>query len=789
MNLTGVLLEGSLKRDALGLLSFIGLSWILVPFQAYASLKALFEKKEGGWVRTPKSGRVTESLERFHLARLMPWELPRRKRGQSKPSSGTGRAAAAAVVVLTAAGIITVGALSIRAAATSGITAETDLAIPALLGTMVPLLVLVLGWLRLRRRLTAVILAFTLGLGTNVVFLANAVPVAAVTDNSSTFSFRNTTGFDGSNPDMVQNYTPSGAGATCPSTSGDRWRCAFTSDSFTTGQSLNSGTAQSTLYLRNNPVPKFRDMWWTACGPGCTNVAMYRPPNTKDGDVMLAFIAMNASKALTAPSGWTPITSATNGLQTSAYWKLASSGDAPGSSWLWTHSGNVSHAGAIVSYSGVDGATPIDTSATSTDASGTTHTAASVTTSATNAMVVIAQGLAANGTFTPAPGTTERTDVPYPGNSASLLTSDILRSSSGATGTFVATSSVSATGANITVALRAATGASCVVDIALNKVPATVTAPTLRASATGGSSGASAVINVPGGTQNGDLLIATVAHYTAAGRITGVPAGWTLLRSPYSEYQRAGSPTARMGLNVWWRIANNEPASYTWTGTTVGYIGGGIQAFSGASGTPPFEIDAGRSVDPSLSFPTQSITTTYPNDLVVATHAFEGSEVFTAPAGMAQGFDFHTQTAPSIFGVSIESAYVAQASAGATGSKTATVGGSADEGVTHILALQSADVTTIASGTATIAGNNTVTAVTTNLTISGAVTMATGDRLVLEITAPDQQANCNVQLSHDGASVQSRLVMTTIVPEGIAGLLLLGPGLPVALRWWKRRRP
>jgi cellulose synthase/poly-beta-1,6-N-acetylglucosamine synthase-like glycosyltransferase/DNA-binding NarL/FixJ family response regulator len=108
MNLTGVLLEGSLKRDALGLLSFIGLSWILVPFQAYASMKALFEKKEGGWVRTPKSGRVTESLERFHLARLMPWELPRRKRGQSKSSSGVGRLAAGGVVVHGAAGIITV---------------------------------------------------------------------------------------------------------------------------------------------------------------------------------------------------------------------------------------------------------------------------------------------------------------------------------------------------------------------------------------------------------------------------------------------------------------------------------------------------------------------------------------------------------------------------------------------------------------------------------------------------------------------------------------------------------
>src|SRR3989442_10339131 len=106
MNLTGVLLEGSLKRGALGVLSFIGLSWLLVPFQAYASVKALFEKKEGGWVRTPKSGHVTETLERFHLARLMPWELPRRKRGQSK-SSGTGRIAATAAVVLAAPRVIT----------------------------------------------------------------------------------------------------------------------------------------------------------------------------------------------------------------------------------------------------------------------------------------------------------------------------------------------------------------------------------------------------------------------------------------------------------------------------------------------------------------------------------------------------------------------------------------------------------------------------------------------------------------------------------------------------------
>ena len=106
-----------------------------------------------------------------------------------------GRLAAGGVVVLGAAGIITVGALSIRAAATSGATTENDLIVPAVIGTAVPLLVLALGWLRLRRRMTAIVLAFTLGLGTNVVYLAHAVPAAAVTDNSSVFTFRNTSSF------------------------------------------------------------------------------------------------------------------------------------------------------------------------------------------------------------------------------------------------------------------------------------------------------------------------------------------------------------------------------------------------------------------------------------------------------------------------------------------------------------------------------------------------------------------------------------------------------------------
>ncbi|MBI2862162.1 MAG: glycosyltransferase family 2 protein, partial [Chloroflexi bacterium] len=76
LNLAGLFLEGSIKRDSGGLFSFIALSYLLVPFQAYASLKGLFEREEGTWHRTLKSGRVTETLERFHLGKRFDWLLP-----------------------------------------------------------------------------------------------------------------------------------------------------------------------------------------------------------------------------------------------------------------------------------------------------------------------------------------------------------------------------------------------------------------------------------------------------------------------------------------------------------------------------------------------------------------------------------------------------------------------------------------------------------------------------------------------------------------------------------------
>ena len=60
MNTVGLFLEESEERDYMGVLSFITLSYLLVPFQGYAALKGFLEKEEGPWFRTPKTGRITD---------------------------------------------------------------------------------------------------------------------------------------------------------------------------------------------------------------------------------------------------------------------------------------------------------------------------------------------------------------------------------------------------------------------------------------------------------------------------------------------------------------------------------------------------------------------------------------------------------------------------------------------------------------------------------------------------------------------------------------------------------
>jgi len=79
VNTVGLFLEESEEKDYLGLLSFIALSYIMVPFQAYASIKGFLEKEEGPWFRTPKTGKITDIFTRGRFYRWVTGIIPGRR--------------------------------------------------------------------------------------------------------------------------------------------------------------------------------------------------------------------------------------------------------------------------------------------------------------------------------------------------------------------------------------------------------------------------------------------------------------------------------------------------------------------------------------------------------------------------------------------------------------------------------------------------------------------------------------------------------------------------------------
>lgn len=84
-------------------------------------------------------------------------------------------------------------------------------------------------------------------------------------------------------------------------------------------------------------------------------------------------------------------------------------------------------------------------------------------------------------------------------------------------------------------------------------------------------------ISVPGGTSDGDVMVAAVSCGVPA--ITG-PAGWT-----------AGpSPNANKGS--WYRVASNEPASYIWTPASSANMTGVIETLTGVDNVTPLDVAA-----------------------------------------------------------------------------------------------------------------------------------------------------------------------------------------------------
>jgi hypothetical protein len=327
-------------------------------------------------------------------------------------------------------------------------------------------------------------------------------------------------------------------------------------------------------------------------------------------------------------------------------------------------------------------------------------------------------------------------------------------------------------GATHQLTLKPSTTPSCTVTATVKKV----TPVTLRASTTGTvASGTNIVMNTPAGTQQNDLMLVAIGWTGSASPTT--PSGWQPITLATFD-----APTLQL-ITYRHNASSSEPASYTWTfGGTVGIVGW-EGSYIGADMASVQDVLAGNQFTSGTTHASGSLTTTQANDLIWAVYALNVNATFSTPAGMtAQGTVSGTGPTLAIFDAS-------QPTIGTFGPKTSTSSVSGT-GVNSMPSFKSgaSSVTTLGSATTTLGSIASPTLRSISIPTSS-TTFATGDRLQLDVSVPNDASNCGVRLSYDEASTPSKLTVATIVPEGILGLLLLAPALPVGLRWWKRRRP
>jgi cellulose synthase/poly-beta-1,6-N-acetylglucosamine synthase-like glycosyltransferase/CheY-like chemotaxis protein len=266
MNTAGLFLERGVRRNISGLFSFVLLTFLLVPYQAYAAVKGLIEPYEGAWHRTDKTGVITEVIDKLTLGKRMKRLLPRRKKRRfvdlgkrlglliekraqklPKPLQGlpkwAGIAAQAASVLLF--GLILLAAFNAKLD-NMETPSMNDYAWGLGLLLLVPFVPAVVSAIKPHKRVTMRLISIFLascivtGIFTTDVLEVAAAPTLDV-DNSTTFWW-----YDDTSPLQYMMYQSQPTGAetsTAPN-------MILYSDTWPSGYQLNSGTSTVYFYVQ-----------------------------------------------------------------------------------------------------------------------------------------------------------------------------------------------------------------------------------------------------------------------------------------------------------------------------------------------------------------------------------------------------------------------------------------------------------------------------------------------------------------------------------------------------------
>ena len=196
--------------------------------------------------------------------------------------------------------------------------------------------------------------------------------------------------------------------------------------------------------------------------------------------------------------------------------------------------------------------------------------------------------------------------------------------------------------------------------------PALSALPSGAAVTTARTFGSTITLPRPTTTTAGDVLVASIDARLSGTATIAPPSGWVLIRRDSS------APGYRsLSQALYYKLAgSSEPASYRWTLASSVSAAGAILDLKGINPSSPIDSHSGAFTPKSSSFTAPSVTTTSARDVVLGFFGTTSSKSIQPPAALTEEFDIGWWSRS--WSLDAEGAAYVQASAGATGNRTAS---------------------------------------------------------------------------------------------------------------------
>ncbi len=364
-------------------------------------------------------------------------------------------------------------------------------------------------------------------------------------------------------------------------------------DVVVTNPDLQSGTLASGYTYQEPPPSRFQSVATAITSSNAPSLAIGLPAGTVAGNFLVAALSIDGGVTITPPAGWTEILQTSDGDRTNlGVWYRVATGSEP-SSYTFSWGANEKATGAILRYSGVDNANPIDGFGAAFGNS-INPTAPSVTTTVADTLVLRVAAMEGEKLPTPSSGVYPAgTDGRYAhqtsgSGSSTGAGADLAQASAGATGTAAFTLSGAKAWVTATIAIRPGSGAPLPAPTVSSVSPATgSTAGGTAVTITGADFVAGATVSF-GGVAATNVSVASATSITADTPARAAGAVDVVVINPdlqsgtlVSGYTYAAAPTVGSVSP-----ASGPPAGGTAvTITGANFVAGATVTFGGVAAT------------------------------------------------------------------------------------------------------------------------------------------------------------------------------------------------------------